>query len=192
MVARDDHHYGKYNDRYEFHTFYSDSYFWQYDNKTYFKECFNDTVYHLSPDTLLPYLYFDMGKYHWPYNKMQHTPSRESTLAYVTWVTETDNFIFFQYYHNDNVFNGIFRKEDESVSVSPIKDKISDDINGFMPLQIFEVTPEGDILSIVQPVDILTWFKDNPDKVPYLADNLKKLGEISEEDNPVVVIMKRK
>ena len=123
---------------------------------------------------------------------MQHTPSRESTLAYVTWVTETENLIFFQYFHNGNVFNGVFCKEEKSVSVSPIKDKISDDINDFMPLQIFEVTPEGDILSIVQPVDILTWFKDNPDKIPSLADNLKNLGKLSEEDNPVVVIMKRK
>ena len=175
------------------HTFFNGTnYFWKYNNQAYFKECFNDTAYHVQYGKLTPRFYFDMGSYHWPYNKMFQTETRASTSAYITWVTETSGAVFFQYFHNDKVFNGIYRKADGKISTAPIPDGITDDINNFMPVNIHTITPDGNIIAILQPLDILTWFTENPEKVAKLPQHLKALRNLKEDDNLVIAIIKGK
>ena len=166
--------------------------FWKYNNQTYFKECFNDTAYHVQYGKLTPRFYFDMGSYHWPYDKMFLSKTRASTSAYITWVTETDKVVLFQYFHDDKVFNGIYNKANGKVSTAPIQDGIIDDINNFMPVNIHSVTPDGNIIAILQPFDILSWFEENKEKSAKLPQHLKELRNISENANPVIAIIRQK
>ena len=115
-----------------------------------------------------------------------------ASSAYVTWVTETPELVLFQYFHNREVYNGVYRKSDRTVVSSPLLQGIQDDINGFLSHRIMTITPEGDLVSLVQPLAIRAWFEENPDKAAKLPEQLKQLRKISEEANPVVVVMRQK
>ena len=176
----------------EYYGFYGTSYFWKYNDFTYFKECFNDTAYRISPQQMEPRLIFNLGSYHWPYDKMFMYSTYAASSAYVTWVTETPELVLFQYFHNREVYNGVYRKSDRTVVSSPLLQGIQDDINGFLSHRIMTITPEGDLVSLVQPLAIRAWFEENPDKAAKLPEQLKQLRKISEEANPVVVVMRQK
>ena len=65
---------------------------------------------------------------------------------------------------------------------------ITDDTNGFLPLQPVSVSASGEFAAILPSEEVVSWFEDNAGEtdIPAEVAALKKVGE---EDNPVVVIM---
>ena len=59
---------------------------------------------------------------------------------YLTKFMESEDVIFFRFITNvyndkQKTYNALYRKADGTVKVSPLDNKITDDLNGFLPLQ---------------------------------------------------------
>lgn len=112
---------------------------------------------------------------------------------YPTKFMENEDVILFRFMTNvyndkQKTYNALYRKADGAVKVSPLDDKITDDTNGFLPLQPVSVSASGEFAAILPSEEVVSWFEDNAGEtdIPAEVAVLKKVGE---EDNPVVVIM---
>ena len=88
------------------------------------------------------------------------------------------------------VYNGIYDKRTETVSMASQESGIVDDIHGFLPFNPIGRSSQGELVGILEAQDIVAWFDEHPEAKdnPKLAPLLK----VQEEDNPVVVIVSDK
>lgn len=47
---------------------------------------------------------------------------------------------------------------------------------------------DNSLVVFLQPIDILTWFEEHPEEAEKLQPEIRRLQEIKEDDNPVLVI----
>lgn len=165
--------------------------FWHAGKDLYFRQSYNDTIYRVSAaKELQPVRVLDLGVYSWSYNERFED---KKDAIYPTKFMENEDVILFRFMTNvyndkQNTYNALYRKVDGAVRVSPLDDKITDDTNGFLPLQPVSVSASGEFAAILPSEEVVSWFEDNAGEtdIPAEVAALKKVGE---EDNPVVVIM---
>lgn len=166
--------------------------FWHLNGTTYFKESFNDTIYRVTLDSLIPDRNFNLGKYHWEYKDKLLADKRKAHTT-IDLVMENEHFLFFEYTIGMDkrvAYTGMLDKQKNEVKTTKYKEGIVDDINDFMPLHILQITADNQMVGCVQPLDIHAWLENNPDKA--LTPELTKLKGLKEDDNPVLVIMESK
>lgn len=161
---------------------------WHLEQNTYFKEDFNDTIYSFQGDKLIPRYIFNTGKYHWPYEKRYNRELGKEHIQ-IPCVLEGKRHILFYSMLGENLLTGIFDKRNGKTVFSKSSDLITDDINGFMPLNITDRSDDGLFIGIWQPTEIGEWLEKNSDKAAALPANLNALKKLAEDDNPVVVII---
>lgn len=169
-------------------------------NNLYFKEVFNDTLFRVTIDKLLPRIIFKYGKYGLPYEQQQKIMPSFGQLSYdyfmVNDIDENSNFLFFRLFYDKKEYTCFYDKKAKTTTVcKPIGDSPSaliDDINDFMPIAPKDFTQENEMISVLYPMDILKWSKDNPEKAKQLSDKMNWLKNISETSNPVIVVAKCK
>ena len=167
------------------------TYFWNIDKELYFHHSYNDTIYQISAvKGLQPVRVLDLGAYGWAYNERFED---KKDAIYPTKFMENKDVIFFRFMtnvYNDKrkTYNALYRKADGTVKVSLFDERITDDMNGFLPLQPISVSSSGEFAAILPSEEVVSWFEDNAGKtdIPSEVVALKKVGE---EDNPVVAIM---
>lgn len=169
-------------------TVVSDYVFWHLGNKTYFKEDFNDTIYHVQASKIEPRYIFNLGKYHWPYKERYNDTFRKEHIN-IDIVLEGNRFIVFQFRNNDLGRYGIFDKTTGAVQISDNADPIADDINGFMPLKIIQGAKTGEFAGMYYASDVLEWFDSDAATAKELPSQVSSLKNLKEDDNPVIVIM---
>lgn len=165
---------------------------WRVGKDIYFKEHFNDTIYQVTPEGLLPSRSFDYGSYRW--DRADRYNIEKDQAIFPTTIYENEKVIFFRFvvnlYHQDKQigYNGIFDKATGEVKVSPYEKGLQDDLTGFLPLQPTTMSGSGEFAAIIPTENIITWFDENAERTDLPAEvaALKKIGE---DDNPVVVIM---
>lgn len=165
--------------------------FWHADKDLYFRKSYNDTIYRVSAvKELQPARVLDLGVHGWTYNERFED---KKDAIYPTKFMENKEVVLFRFMTNvyndkQKTYNALYRKADGTVKVCPFDDKITDDMNGFLPLQPVSVSASGEFAAILPSEEVVTWFEDNAGKTDISAEVavLKKVGE---EDNPVVVIM---
>lgn len=165
--------------------------FWHTDKDLYFRQSYNDTIYQVSAvKELQPARVLDLGAHSWSYSERFED---KKDAIYPTKFMENEDVILFRFITNvyndkQKTYNAVYRKADGTVKVSPLDNKITDDLNGFLPLQPISVSASGEFAALLPSEEVVTWFEDNAGKTNIPADvaALKKVGE---EDNPVVVIM---
>lgn len=165
--------------------------FWHAGKDLYFRQSYNDTIYRVSAaKELQPVRVLDLGVYSWSYNERFED---KKDAIYPTKFMENEDVILFRFMTNvyndkQKTYNALYRKADGAVRVSPLDDKITDDTNGFLPLQPVSVSASGEFAAILPSEEVVSWFEDNAGEtdIPAEVAALKKVGE---EDNPVVVIM---
>lgn len=168
-----------------------DAFFWHQGKDLFFKEQFNDTIYQVTAEALLPVSCFDLGSYHW--DAKDRFEKEKSHTIYPTELLEGKDVFIFRFItdlHKERViYNAFYDKKRGTVKVSKYDTAFNDDLNGFLPLQPETVSPDGEFAQIVTADQIVSWFEENNDKTDLPAEivALKKVGE---EDNPVVMIMK--
>ena len=86
------------------------------------------------------------------------------------------------------VYNAIYDKINGDVKVAPFKEGIHDDLNGFLPLQPTFATPSGEFAQLVPAGKILEWFEKHTGQEDW-PEEIKALKKLTEEDNPVVILM---
>lgn len=165
--------------------------FWHADKDLYFRKSYNDTIYRVSAvKELQPARVLDFGVHGWTYNERFED---KKDAIYPTKFMENKEVVLFRFMTNvyndkQKTYNALYRKADGTVKVCPFDDKITDDTNGFLPLQPVSVSASGEFAAILPSEEVVTWFEDNAGKtdIPAEVAALKKVGG---EDNPVVVIM---
>ena len=134
-------------------------------NNLYFKEVFNDTLFRVTIDKLLPRFIFKYGKYGLPYEQQQKIMPSFGQLSYdyfmVNDIDENSNFLFFRLFYDKKEYTCFYDKKAKTTTVcKPIGDSPSaliDDINDFMPIAPKDFTQENEMISVLYPMDILKW-----------------------------------
>ena len=175
--------------------------FIRWNNNLYFKEIFNDTLFHVTAEELKPRLVFKMGTYGLSYEDQQKiSPSFgqiSSEYFLITDIDENSRFIFFclSYYHNKR-YIGFFDKKLKTTTIcreTPENNSaLIDDMNGFMPIIPLDFTQENEMISVLSPIEILHWLENNHDKANRLREEMQWLNDLTETSNPVIVIAKCK
>lgn len=168
--------------------------FYNYRNRLYFKEWYNDTVFHVGVNELTPHILFQTGKYSPPYKKQDMlTAEDKKKFIFIDGVIETADFTFFNSRFNDRYSIGIHNKQTGASSISKTKrdqtgSGFKNDIDDFVPFVPTFINAEGELVGEVSAEVILQWFEENPKKISLLPDHLKMLQTLEPEDNPIIMI----
>lgn len=173
----------------------NDSQFYHYENNLYFKENFNDTIYQLIHNDLLVHRVMHTGKYLWPYEFKWLTYEEETQLPLfkLTNIFESGSYLFFHFHlsnQSDKKILGLFDKNLDQLKLLDSGSGIDDDIYEFMPFTPFSLTLHNEAMGYIEGYKVEQWFKENPEKAALLPPGLKKLANVTENDNPVVIFAK--
>jgi hypothetical protein len=166
---------------------------WRLNDEVRFKEAFIDTIYTVKGSTLTPLMVLNLGEYHWPYEQRFDSHVSESKL-FVDYILENDEVIYIHlrkglYEEKPVEYIALYDKKSGETRVMEDKEGLNDDITNFMPMRIRKVSSTGAFVSLVEAVDVCVRVEELGDE---LHSSLKHLKKVGEEDNPVIVIAKRK
>lgn len=163
---------------------------WRHDQDLYFKEAYNDTIYQVKDTALIPSSVLDLGKYHWEFS--ERFMKNKDNAALVTQVLDSEDRMIIRFirglFHKAVLYDAVVNKSTGKVKVGLYTDGMKDDLAGFMPLQPVTISPAGEYAGLLPSAEVVEWFEEHSDSK--LPQSIKKLQEVGEEDNPVVVIMK--
>jgi hypothetical protein len=160
-----------------------------------FKESYNDTIFRVTTEKLIPHAHFYLGNKGIPYAEKENVGSRDKwDKVIVTNTFESVDYVFFTYSFKNTSFSGVFDKK-KRVSYIPEKkaeqNGIVDDINGFIDFKPLTMNKENEVVSYYYPEDILEWFEERDDN-QNIPESLKNLKTVKSEDNPIIAIVKLK
>ena len=170
------------------------AFFYYYNDELSIKEYFNDTVFRVTTNKLIPAFVFKSVKHSPPfYEKHKFDYTQYHNIRYIS---ETEHLVFFQLYFKKRGYFCYYDKRTKKVKIPNYKElKINgfeNDIDGFMQFQPISVSNRNELIGFLEPYKILQWFNENPDKAAKLPPHVQKLKNIKETDNPVVMIAKLK
>lgn len=172
--------------------------FHKWDNKLNFIETFCDTLYQVTKDSLLPRYFFDWGKFNAPYSKQGEVMSHGHIYDYffLIDIDENKNYIFIRIVYKGNNYTGFIEKRNNSVTFCKIGTSnisgLRDDITGLMDVVPEDFTENNEMVYVIQPVKLINWFKENPEKAEKARNKLPWLKDIDEFSNPIIAIGKCK
>ena len=165
---------------------------WKSADEYHFHEALGDTIYRVKGQELEPYCYFHLGERHLPKEERGKKEGNEEKLT-ITYILETKDLIYFQCaknlynYEGMKMYNGLYRKSDAMVMMSPLADAFVDDLTGFLPFLPMSHTPEGSFVGLLKIEDIQEWQEEHPDVK--LEGALAPLNGLADDANPVAVIV---
>lgn len=166
--------------------------FWRMRDKLFFKGEFNDTIYQVTEQGLLPERRFDFGSLRWD-RKDRFDPEKDKGI-YPVDVFENEHSVFLRFvlnlYHREKweAYNAVYNKETGEVKVSPFEKGITDDVSHFMPLQPTSQSASGEWAQIIQAEKVVDWFEEQDD-ISNLPEEIQALKQTDADDNPIVAIM---
>lgn len=178
-----------------FFIFLKEGIFAKSQQQTFFKETYNDTLFQIVDTNLVPEIVFNSRNKAIPYEEklMYNSPESKLEIFETRLVDVSAHHIFFQLTTQGQTFNGVFNRETGETLLSDIgrteMHGFVNDLDNFLPLVPQYVNDQNQLIGYLEAPDVLNWFKENPEKAARLPANLKKLGEIEPDDNPVVMIV---
>lgn len=180
--------------------YFSVTTFIRWNDNLYFKEIFNDTMFTVKIDKLIPRFVFGYGKYGLPYERQDEiiTKERRINSEYILMndMDENTDFLFFQLFFQNESYTCFYNKNEKTTTVCMTPDDsvsaLTDDINGFMPVVPEGFTQNNEMISILKPKDIIDWIHKNPEKAALFEKRFQWLRSITEFSNPVILIAKCK
>jgi hypothetical protein len=164
---------------------------WKNNEIIRFKEDFVDTIYTVSNNKLIPSIIFHTGKHRWPV-EARASKSNPNNWIFVSYVSENDNFIFFQCIQGLNatdpvLFNGLFDKQTGETKLSKFSEEVTDDITHFMPFNPLGISTSGEFVSLVEAYKIMEWLDKHPEALN--SEALSFLNGLNEDMNPVIILI---
>ena len=163
---------------------------WNVKDEFYFHKPFGDTIYRVKELKLEPYRIFHLGERRLSADKRGEKEGNEEKLS-ITYVLETADLLFFQcaqnLYGDVKMYNGLYRKSDETLMMNPTKEGFMDDLTGFLPFHPKTLTSEGGFVGFLKVEDIQEWLEEHPEVK--LEGALAPLKDLADDANPVVVIV---
>jgi hypothetical protein len=174
------------------------SIFFRWNDQLSFKEQFNDTIFQITENSLIPRFVFKSGGLN-PHPELMEQRIDFDELAkyyFIKDISENSDYLFFQLQFNKKTLTAFFDKRYKTTTFCKIdgnnKSAFIDDINGFIPIRPQKITQNNEMIFKLEADDITTWVKTNPEKVKTLGKNLEWVNSISPISNPVIVIAKCK
>lgn len=172
----------------------SDQYLYTLENKVRHKDFYNDTLFTVTTDSLIPEYVIPLGKYNIPADKRYETIRGDMDLFksyadsyFRVNIVETSGYIFFPYetwnfMQQQKSRLAVFDKK--SGECFTVKDYlIKDDLQHIYPF--FPVTySDNRLIGIVQSSDIIEWEKNGGKWKEHPT-----LKDIKEDSNPVIVVV---
>ncbi|MCG6189360.1 6-bladed beta-propeller [Maribellus maritimus] len=167
-----------------------ESHFYHYERNLFFKENYNDTIYRVGKEGLIPEIILYTEKYKKPYESKWWAIAQEQNSEFITPfdIIETDSYVFFKFYFKAKSRFGVYEKEKKQSKITDFEEGISNDIDGFIPFIPMGISDKGELIGKIDAYIIKQWFTDNPTKATTLPIQLQKLKSVKETDNPIIVI----
>ncbi len=169
--------------------------FYRYNDKLCFYELYTDTIFQVTVDELIPRFVFDLGDFAPPYEKQSLGEFiRDELKNYYqpAMIFETRNYVVFQILHERMTHLVTYNKETEEIAFAESAEGFENDLDNFIPMNYNFLNSYGELIGFAEAYKIQQWFEDNPDKAAKLPPHLKRLENLTENDNPVVMIAKLK
>jgi len=172
--------------------------FYHSDNRLFFKEPFNDTLFEVKNNELNPRFVFSIGKYGVPYAlQNEYITSGEFINAMsVNNFTENKYYLFFTIFKDRRSYLSYYEKITKSLNVCKESDSypssIIDDINGFLPITEFHINERNELISYFDALSTRKWLNANPERARSLTNKYPWLKDFDESGNPVILIAKCK
>jgi hypothetical protein len=166
--------------------------FYNWDNKLYFIEGYCDTIYQVTKESLIPRYYLNWGQYNAPYSKQNEINPND--YFFTVDLDENDKHIFFKLLFKTTRYLGFVEKSNNSVTFCKKNNSgtsgFKDDISGLMDVIPVDFTQNNEMIYIIQPIKLLNWLKENPEKAQLARTKLQWLKNIDEFSNPIIAIGK--
>ena len=163
------------------------------DNKIYFLEVFSDTLFQLTRDSLIPRYYFKMGKFNvtWQINAtMDHKLGMN--YFYMLGIDESTKYLFINTLFKGTQYLGYVDKLNNTVTFCKLNSSgvsaFKDDISGLLDVRPVDITEKKEMVYIIKPLDLIKWFKENPEKAAAARKSCPWIKDIDEFSNPVIAI----
>ncbi len=181
--------------------------FYRFKAKLNFKEIYNDTLFQVNTDALIPRYVFKMGKYSPPPEKrteLEKIITRDE-MGHVTWkldnymktkvICESVRYLLFEFRYQMTDYWGFYDKKTEETHIRKNENNII--INGIeMPFRLtraFINQKKQELVTFIDAYQLISWMKSNPEKVKLLPQKIQQqLKGVKETDNPIVIIAKLK
>ena len=162
--------------------------YYRLNGNCYFKEPYNDTVFQINNQELIPVYTYNLGKLKQDY-KDQVAVSRSEYLN-VNRMIETEDWVFFKYWIKHITYCGIyFKNNGRSVVLENRGDAsgLINDIDGFGAFFPSDTEGSNNLIGVMPAAQLAS--SEAQLKICQ-NDQLKKLSGITVESNPLVVIAK--
>lgn len=180
------------------HVFTLQNLFYHFENRLFFKEAFNDTLFEVKKDILLPRYAFSLENYSIPYELQGEylASGKLNKSITVDGFTENLNFVFFNIRNDGKTYLSYINKKNNVLRVCSgnelTNSALIDDINGFLPITQFNFNDHNELISYYESFKIKYWIKLNPEKAQSLSKKFPWINNLDESGNPVIIIAKCK
>ena len=172
------------------------SWFYRLNKQLYFYELFNDTLFHVSTNSLTPRFIFNMGQYSPPYEMKTSLKFEVDKYFFIKGIYESSKYLLCAFGFNQRIYTALYDKDQKNTFVNDYTSESGNgfinNTNDFVPLELSSINEKGELTCTIDPYKIIQWFKNNPEKINQLPQNIKDLINIRETDNPVILIAKLK
>lgn len=167
---------------------------YKYKNDVFFYELFNDTVFQVTTDSLLPKFKFSQGHYLPPYEYQNRNDFLSQEYFMMKGVYETDRFLFYLYSFEKKLYIFVYDKKDKVGFVNECNENGGGVIveNDFLPFIFSNVSSSNELIGYLDSYSVSEWFSAQGNDSYSISTSLSLLKETKETDNPVVVIAKLK
>mgnify|MGYP003651617547 CR=1 FL=1 len=174
-----------------------EGWFFTKSNDVFFKEAFNDTVFQVTKNELLPAVIFNMGEHSPSYEKKEIMEDDDYLNIYsVSNIDLNNNYVFFNIKYQGQRFSAYHNIKENQTHLAyeryAQRSSFQDDLNEFIPFSARYINDQNELVSNVEAEVLYDWFRNNPDKIGSLPKHIQSLQNIDPEDNPVVMIVKLK
>ncbi|MCL3781797.1 6-bladed beta-propeller [Prolixibacteraceae bacterium JC049] len=176
---------------------------YRWNKQLYFKEAFNDTLFHVTKDALKPHYIFNFGKYATTYSKRnellkQHvkqdgTKSQAVDKLFLgIHMVESSKYLLHQYRYQKESYWACFDKEKQASASYKNNGNMTWKGSKNYPFKFNKtyINSKNELVTYMQAIDIIQWFDEHPKA--QLPESLKHLKKLTENDNPVIIIAQLK
>ena len=177
-----------------------------------FYEEHTDTIFDINYQQIKPRYRINMGELLFPYHmrisadrseypKYFQVNTMHESSGFLVFSVSIDNFCHLVYYDKAKKETMVCNMPSESDFYRQIEftrarcTGFVNDLDDFVPIgtdKNFYINGSDEFVTLIPALEVKRWFDSNPEKASMLPQHLRALGDIREEDNPVVVVAKLK
>jgi hypothetical protein len=167
--------------------------FFHFNEKLFFQNKYNDTVFQISPENLVPFFILNRGKYKPPFESKWWSYGKVLQSNFISQLQYSINerFILFSFLMNKTRYFALYNRTSRSLKVASCS-TIENNIDGIKTFNLESMNYCGELIGVIQANDLTDWENGYQSKSDLKNPNLQKLANVRMDDNPVIVIAELK